>query len=404
MNTNDKQNIPSKPVRRAWATRKRLALWALAVTALAVTAGVGARQYLQKDAQAAYRTATVEVGNLEKSVTAVGSLKAKEYVDVGTQVSGRVEKIHVAIGDRVNKGDLIAEIDPTVYQSTVRKDRANLENLKAQLGQQSAELALAKQQLDRNTRMLVSKAVSQDTVDQAQAAAKVAEAKVTATKAQIRASEATLSGDIANLGYTKIYSPMAGTVVSQTTLEGQTVNASQSAPVIVQVAQLDTMTVWAQVAEADIIKIAEDMPAYFTTLGMPDKRWRGKVSQVQPTPTIKNDVVLYNVLIDVDNNEGLLLPTMTVQVFFSLGEAKNVPLVPVSALQPDRQAGPDMYRVSVLTDDGPVVRSVKIGLANRTSAQVVSGLQPGEQVIVPEQQAPKANAARSGRANMGPRL
>ena len=138
MNTNDKQNITPKPARRAGATRKRLALWALAVAALAVTAGVGARQYLQKDAQAGYRTATVEVGNLEKSVTAVGSLKAKEYVDVGTQVSGRVEKIHVAIGDRVNKGDLIAEIDPTVYQSTVRKDRANLENLKAQLGQQSA--------------------------------------------------------------------------------------------------------------------------------------------------------------------------------------------------------------------------------------------------------------------------
>src|SRR3982751_678307 len=158
MNTIENQNTTPRPARRAWATRKRLALWALAITALAVTAGVGARQYLQKDGQSSYRTAAVEIGNLEKSVTAVGSLKAKEYVDVGTQVSGRVEKIHVAIGDRVNKGDLIAEIDPTVYQSTVRKDRANLENLKAQLGQQSAELALAQQQLDRNARMLKPKA------------------------------------------------------------------------------------------------------------------------------------------------------------------------------------------------------------------------------------------------------
>ena len=390
--------------RRARFLRRRLPLTLLALSALIVAAGVGARQYLSKDAQAAYRTATVEIGNLDKIVTAVGSLKPKEYVDVGTQVSGRVEKIHVAIGDRVNKGDLIAEIDPTVYQSTVRKDRANLDNLKAQLGQQSAELALAQQQLDRNARMLKSSAVSQDTVDQADAAVKVGEAKVTATKAQIKAAEATLAGDVANLGYTKIYSPMAGTVVSQTTLEGQTVNASQSAPVIVQVAQLDVMTVWAQVAEADVIKIQEDMPASFTTLGMPDRRWRGKVSQVQPTPTTKNDVVLYNVLIDVDNSEGLLLPTMTVQVFFSLGEAKNVPLVPLSALQPDKQAGADMYRAQVLTDDGPVTRSVKIGLTNRTSAQVVSGLQPGEQVIVTEQAAPKTNASRSGRPNMGPRL
>jgi macrolide-specific efflux system membrane fusion protein len=115
-------------------------------------------------------------------------------------------------------------------------------------------------------------------------------------------------------------------------------------------------------------------------------------------------VVLYNVLIDVDNSEGALLPTMTVQVFFSLGEAKNVPLVPLSALQPDRQAGADMYRAQVLTEDGPVTRSVKIGLTNRTSAQVVSGLQPGEQVIVAEQAAPKTNASRNGRPNMGPRL
>lgn len=389
---------------RARFLRRRLPLTLLALSALIVAAGVGARQYLSKDAQAGYRTATVEIGNLEKMVTAVGSLKPKEYVDVGTQVSGRVEKIQVRIGDRVNKGDLVAEIDPTVYQSTVRKDRANLDNLKAQLGQQSAELALAQQQLDRNARMLKSNAVSQDTVDQAEAAAKVGEAKVTATKAQIKAAEATLSGDVANLGYTKIYSPMAGTVVSQTTLEGQTVNASQSAPVIVQVAQLDVMTVWAQVAEADVIKIQEDMPAYFTTLGMPDRRWRGKVSQVQPTPTTKNDVVLYNVLIDVDNSEGLLLPTMTVQVFFSLGEAKSVPLVPLSALLPDKQAGADMYRAQVLTDEGPVTRSVTIGLTNRTSAQVVSGLRPGEQVIVTEQAAPKANASRNARPNMGPRL
>src|SRR5690349_256684 len=215
MDSNRQRSQGAKPGRVPAKLRKRLSLWLLAAAALAVAAGVGARQYLQKDAQAGLRTAAVEIGDIDKTVTAVGSLKAKEYVDVGTQVSGRVEKIHVAIGDRVSKGDLIAEIDPTVYQSTVRKDRANLDNLKAQLGQQSAELALALVQLDRNARMLASKAVSQDTVDQAQAAAKVAAAKVNATSAQIKAAEATLSGDIANLGFTKIYAPMAGTVVSQ---------------------------------------------------------------------------------------------------------------------------------------------------------------------------------------------
>ena len=173
-----KRGITGTLGRGARALRKRLPLTLVALTALIVAASVGARQYFGKDAHAGFRTATVEIGNLEKMVTAVGSLKPKEYVDVGTQVSGRVEKIHVKIGDRVSKGDLIAEIDPTVYQSTVRKDRANLDNLKAQLGQQSAELALAQQQLDRNARMLKSNAVSQDTVDQAEAAAKVGQAKV----------------------------------------------------------------------------------------------------------------------------------------------------------------------------------------------------------------------------------
>src|ERR1700712_4790020 len=119
--------------------RKHLLLSLLAFAALAIAAGVGARQFLHNDKQSGQATATIELGNLEKTVTAVGSLKAKEYVDVGTQVSGRVEKIHVEIGDRVEKGKLIAEIDPTVYQSTVRKDSANLDNLKAQLGQQTAE-------------------------------------------------------------------------------------------------------------------------------------------------------------------------------------------------------------------------------------------------------------------------
>jgi macrolide-specific efflux system membrane fusion protein len=164
------------------------------------------------------------------------------------------------------------------------------------------------------------------------------------------------------------------------------------------------MTVWAQVAEADVMKIQEGTSVYFTTLGMPDRRWKGTVKQVQPTPTIKNDVVLYNVLVDVDNSEGLLLPTMTVQVFFTLGEAKNVPLVPLSALQPDRQAGADMYRVTIVTAEGPVVRSVKIGLSNRASAQVILGLQAGDQVILPEQPSAKATASRTNRPNMGPKL
>jgi membrane fusion protein, macrolide-specific efflux system len=386
-------------------TRLPRAVWMLAAVLVLVAACVGARQYINGGEEGAVQTARVERGDLEKTVTSVGSLKPKDYVDVGTQVSGRVEKVHVEIGDRVKKGDLIAEIDPTVYESTVHKDRANLENLRAQLRQQQAELALAREQLARNERMVKANAVSQDTVDQAQAAAKVSEAQVAATQAQIKAAEATLAGDLANLGYTKIYAPLAGTVVSETTLEGQTVNSVQSAPVIVQVANLDVMTVWAQVAEADVNKIQPGMSAYFTTLGMPERRWRGTVRQVQPTPTTTNDVVLYNVLIDVQNEERLLLPSMTVQVFFMLGEAKGVPIVPLNALRADRKAGPDMYQATVLTANGAAHRSVKVGLINRNSAQVLSGLQPGDQVVLPEQRVAKSSEQRTGgRPPMGPRL
>lgn len=379
-----------------------------AVPAILVAAvAAGACHYIGQDADTGLQTVTVTRGDLQKTITAVGSIEPKDYVDVGTQVGGRVMKIHVAIGDRVAKGDLIAEIDPTVYESTVRKDRATLENLQAQLEQQLAESALAATELKRNQEMRDADAVSQTTVDTAEAQAKVAAATVAATRAQIRASEATLSGDLANLGYTKIYAPLTGTVASQTTLEGQTVNATQSAPVIVQVANMDVMTVWAQVAEADVSRISVGMPAHFTTLGMPDKNWQGKVRAVYPTPEVENDVVLYNVLIDVDNKEGQLLPQMTVQVFFTLGEAKDVPLAPITALQAQRDVGADAYKAKVLTDKGVVEREVKVGLTSRSMAQVVSGLLPGDQLIVAAA-TPAASSSASqgggGRPPMGPRL
>jgi membrane fusion protein, macrolide-specific efflux system len=193
---------------------------------------------------------------------------------------------------------------------------------------------------------------------------------------------------------------MDGTVVAQTTLAGQTVNASQSAPVIVRIANLEVMTVWAQVAEADVGKIVPGMPAYFSTLGLPERRWRGTVRQVQPTPKTDNDVVLYNVLIDVDNREQLLLPSMTVQAFFLLGEARDVPVVPLAALARDRSG----YQATVLTESGPEQRRVEVGLTNRTSAQIVSGLEPGDRIVLPQAPPETATPQRRERPLPGPRL
>ncbi|MDP9142750.1 MAG: efflux RND transporter periplasmic adaptor subunit [Pseudomonadota bacterium] len=352
-------------------------------------------------------TVTVERGDIEKTVTAVGSLKPRDYVDVGTQVSGQLQKVLVAIGDRVSKGDLIAQIDPTRYESTVRNDRAGLDSLKAQLSQREAELVLAEQQSARNQRMLAERAISQDAAEQSTAAARVAKAAVASLKAQITAAEATLSGNLANLGYTRILAPMDGTVVSQTSLQGQTINASQSAPVIVQIANLDVMTVWAKVAEADVGRVTPGMSAYFTTLGMPGQRLVGAVRQVQPTPETLNDVVLYNVLIDVDNPDRALLPSMTVQVFFVLGEARDVPLVALNALRPLGKPGSGQYEATVKTAQGPQAREVKVGVANRTMVQVLSGLEVGDKVIVPKIASAEngsPDAERTERRRMMPRL
>jgi macrolide-specific efflux system membrane fusion protein len=338
--------------------------------------------------QAAIRTEAIATGNIERTVTALASIKPKTFVDVGTQVSGQLRRVHVEIGDVVKQDQLLAEIDPSVYQTRVAANRAQIENLKAQVTQSEAQLVLDRARDERTQQLLKTNATSKDAAEAAGATMKITEGKIAALKAQIQQTEATLKGDEANLGYTKIVSPMPGTVVDQIAFEGQTLNANQSAPIVVRVADLDTMTVWAQVAEADIPRIQPGMPAYFTTLGMPDRRFEGKVAQVYPTPQIVNDVVLYNVLIDVPNKERLLMTSMTAQVFFVLGQAENVPLVPMSALRPAPRGGDGAYIARVVNGNETENRRVKIGLSNRQLAEVKDGLKVGERVVVGTAEAP----------------
>lgn len=338
--------------------------------------------------QAAVRTEPVAIGSIERTVTALAKLLPKTFVDVGTQVSGQLRQVHVEIGDVVEKGQLLAEIDPTVYQTRVLANRAQVENLKAQLTQSEAQLVLDRAREERSQQLLKTNATSKDAAQAANATVRITEGKIAALKAQIDQTTATLRGDEANLGYTKMHAPMAGTVVNQIAYEGQTVNASQSAPVIVRIADLDTMTVWAQVAEADIPRIKAGMDAYFTTLGMPDRRFEAKVQQVLPTPETVNDVVLYNVLIDVPNKERLLMTNMTAQVFFVLGRADKVPVVPMAALRPAPRGGDDAYVARVQNGDRIETRRVKIGLSNRQLAEVKEGLKVGERVVVGTAEAP----------------
>jgi macrolide-specific efflux system membrane fusion protein len=381
-------------------------LLALVVLVLAA-AGTWYRWGRPATADQQYLTATAERGDIEDATTALGTLQPLSYVDVGTQVSGQLKTLHVAIGDRVKAGDLLAEIDPTVYQSRVEADRAQLANLEAQQAEKQAQLLLAGQQAERQRNLKAARATSDDALQVAEATLASAKAQLDAVGAQIRQTQSTLRGDEANLGYTKIYAPIDGTVVSQSARQGQTLNANQSAPIIVQIADLSTMTIKAQVSEADVSRLRLGMTAYFTTLGTPEKRWYGALRQILPTPEVVNNVVLYDSLFDVPNEGGVLMTQMTAQVFFVSAAAQDTLLVPVGALSAvaagTSSAAPGRATVRVLRPSGAIdTRTVAVGVTNRVQAEILSGLEPGEQVITGTTTAGSSSGtARPGRS---PRL
>jgi macrolide-specific efflux system membrane fusion protein len=325
----------------------------------------------------------------------------------------------VEIGDAVTQSQLLAEIDPRVYQAQVEAGEARLNSLRAQLTEQKAQAVLAEQNLKRNQNLIAVNAVSQQALQETESQAAVARAQVDAFAAQIKETESNLKASRTNLSFTKIYAPVAGTVTTMPTKEGQTLNANQTTPTVMQVANLEMMTVRAQVAEADVNRLKEGMPAYFTTLGDSERRWQGKVRQIQPSPQIVNDVVLYDVLIDVKNEARRLMTGMTTQVFFILGKAENAVIVPAEVLtrraaREDNKNG-KAYRVSVANGTGLEQRLIHVGLQTRTQAEVIDGLQEGERISV-NRPSGTATANRNGggqqqgsnrsaqRFNRGPQL
>jgi membrane fusion protein, macrolide-specific efflux system len=334
-------------------------------------------------------------------VTAQGKLEPKNYVDVGAQVSGQLKKVTVAIGDNVKTGDLIAEIDPQIYEARLAANEARLRTLEAQRVEQQVLVNQARQTLERNEKLKQSAAISDQAFEDAETAVKIATAKLAAVEAQIEESRSTIKGDRANLNYTKIFAPMSGTVVSQDVRVGQTLNASQSAPKIVQLADLNTMTVRAQVAEADIMRIKPGMSVYFRTLGSRERRWQGNVRQILPSPEVVNDVVLYNVLVDVENKDRELMTGMSTQMFFVVGRGQNVLVLPTAALgrripRQDNEKG-EAYEVHVVSASGTGERTVHIGLMDRTKAEIRDGLKLGDRIIL-QQVRPQQSDRREGGA------
>ncbi|RON27686.1 efflux RND transporter periplasmic adaptor subunit [Pseudomonas lini] len=348
------------------------------------------------------RFATVQVarGDIESSVTALGTLQPRRYVDVGAQASGQIHKIHVEVGDVVKEGQLLVEIDPSTQQAKLDAGRFSIDNLKAQLQEQRAQHDLARQKYQRQQNLAAGGATRDEDVQTAQAELRTTQARIDMFEAQIRQAQASLRSDQAELGYTRIYAPMSGTVVALDAREGQTLNAQQQTPLILRIAKLSPMTVWAEVSEADIGHVKPGMTAWFTTLSGGNRRWSSTVRQILPIPPKPLDqtsrgggspassnksgtarVVLYTVLLDVDNADNALMAEMTTQVFFVSNQAKNVLTAPVAALQGGPQA--DSQSARVVAQNGDIEqRTVRTGISDRLKVQILDGLDEGDHLLI----------------------
>ena len=437
----------------------KLIIIAVVAIALAATAWYFLKPKQEKNQ---YITAEVTHGDIEDSVLATGVLEATKMVSVGSQVSGQVKKMYVQLGDQVKQGQLIAQIDSVKQENSLKTAEASIKNQQAQLSTKQANLAKVEAEYNRQKAMYAQDATSRAELESALASYKTAQADIAAINAQIEQSRLTLSTSKEDLGYTRIVAPIDGTVVAIVTEEGQTVNANQSAPTIVKLAKLDTMTIKSEISEADVMKVEEGQTVYFTTLGNSEKKHYAKLRQVEPAPdSIKtesdssssNSAVYYNALFDVPNTDGKLRIDMTAQVVIVLNEAKNALTIPAAAIQTsnrparkknsngqindaaassprsdkDGKKGDDANRpkrleltadekalidsgkasvgmVRVLQADGSAKpQMVLIGLNNRVTAQVLRGLNQGDKVVIADaSDSSNDSAKRSSRGGSGP--
>jgi membrane fusion protein, macrolide-specific efflux system len=365
----------------------------------------------------ALATSPAVIGDIESTVVATGALEASQMVSVGAQVSGQITSLKVQLGDRVKAGDLIAEIDSITQLNKVRNARAALTSTRAQKAVQEANLRQAQLAFERQKMMLEQEATSRADYESAEATLATTKAQIRALDAQIEQGQTELDTAEANLGYTKILAPMDGTVVAVVAKEGQTVNANQTAPTIIKLAKLDTITVSAEISEADVIKVRPGQTVYFTILGNPDKRYYGKLRTIEPAPeSIESDssgagssssssnssqAIYYNGLFEVPNPDGELRISMTAQVYLVLAEAKGVLTIPSAALEQKGPGGRAVVMV-VNAEGKPEPRKIETGINNNAVVEVLSGLKAGEKVVVGEASAMPMPAG--GPNQRGPRM
>jgi len=385
--------------------------WIIALVVLAALAFAAWYFFAKPKAPVAPPTVEVTRGDIQETVLASGSLEASTVTSVGAQVSGRIETLHVKLGDEVKRGDPIAEIDSLDQENAVKSAEAALANMKAQKEGKLSDLTQAQQTLERTQQLVKQNLKSQADYDAAQATVNATNASIAALDAQISQAELAVDSANLNLSRTKIVSPVDGTVVAVLVTEGQTVSAAQSTPTIVKVADLDTMIIKAQISEADVTRVQPGQKASFTIMGEPSKQIDATLRSIEPAPDAittsdsgiasTDNAIYYNGRFEVKNPDHRLRIAMTAKVTIILNDVQDALLLPSSALG---NPGPDgKYRVRVLDPATGAIspRQVTVGINNNISAQITEGLEEGEQVVATGAAQAAASRQQGAAANGG---
>ncbi len=366
--------------------------------------------YWQRPSPPAYVTAPARLGDIENAVLATGRLDAFERVNVGAQVSGQVKSLKVKLGDRITKGQLVADIDSLPQRNELRTAEAALNIVKADRQAKQAQLKQAESHFKRQRRMLNDEASSREDFEKAEEQLATTRAELLSLDAKLVQMQVDVEKKKVDLSYTRVLAPMDGIVIAVVTQQGQTVNSSQSAPTIIKLARLDVMTIKAQISEADITHIFAGQKAYFSIFSEPDRRYYATLRTVELAPesvmkddapgasnssatddTSKNASVYYNALLDVPNPENRLRIGMTSQVSLLRENAKNTLLVPIQAVQ---KTEGKKQQVRVLSNSGQLeMREVKTGITDNVDIQILSGLKVGELVVLSQ---PSTKPAEDG--------
>ncbi|MDD2500672.1 MAG: efflux RND transporter periplasmic adaptor subunit [Geobacter sp.] len=396
-----------------------------AILIVAIAAGVWF--FFGRAPKVSYKTVPLEKGSVVAAISATGTVNPVTTVQVGSQVSGTIQKLLVDYNSRVKKGQVIAEIDPALFLAQVEQARGNFLNAQAALQKAKVTLADAKRTLERNRQLISQGIVAQSDFDAAQTAYDSALAGIKSAEAGVTQYRGTLMQAETNLKNSVIRSPVDGIVISRSIDVGQTVAASFQTPTLFSIAQdLTKMQIETSVDEADISRARLDQPATFTVDAYPDRSFKGRVTQIRSAPITVQNVVTYIVVVQVDNKELQLKPGMTANVSIETGRRDGVLKLPAAALRfrlksdADKKAaktgqkpaggvkekpGGRQQKVYLLKEDKPVAVAVTTGLGDASFTEVVEGsLKEGDQVIVEQIDKSKKKAAGSSGSPMGPRF